>query len=146
MPESIIETIADERGYSATDLSAAHEAFRRKKRLSHPAGKFDKAGVFHLEERCNCCEGLRGPCPARPYSEMHHARSLTHVAQLYDVPVLHIRRLVKAIALSRQVSCTSPHAQRQFTVLIKNVLKPVLPALKGRGGPEIKSNSPVLLS
>ena len=131
MPESIIETIAAERGYSATDLSAAHEAFRRKVRLSHPAGKFDKAGVFHLEERCDCCEGLRRPCPARPYSEMHHARSLTHVAQLYDVPVLHIRRLVKAITLSRQVSCTSPHAQRRCC-----------PALGPQGAAERRARSP----
>lgn len=58
MPESIIATIAAKRGYSPADMSAALEAHRRKQRISHPAGKFDTAGVFHLEEPCDCCAAV----------------------------------------------------------------------------------------
>lgn len=128
MPERIIATIAAERGYSAADLSAALEAHRREQRISHPAGKFDSAGVFHLEERCACCAGLRRPCPIYPYSEMLHARSLTHVAHLYDVPVLHLQRLVKAFEVAMKFPLPSQHAQGQLKVLINNILRPVSPA------------------
>jgi len=127
MPESIITTIAAERGYSAADLSAALEALRRKQRISHPAGKFDTARVFHLEERCACCAGLQRSSAKRPYLEMRHARSLTHVAHLYDVPVLHVRRLVKAFEQARKFPLPAQHAQGQLKVLLSNILQPVAP-------------------
>ncbi|MFG6531576.1 MULTISPECIES: hypothetical protein [unclassified Sulfitobacter] len=125
MPEDMIATIAAERGYSADELEAALEAYRRRQRLSHPAGRFDKAGAFHLDEYCDCCAGLQRSSAKRPYSEMHHARSLTHVAQLYDVPVLHLRRLVKAHEKAQRVHPTSRHAQGQLKVLLTNILQPV---------------------
>lgn len=127
MPETIIATIAVERDYSAADLSAALEAHRRRQRISHPAGKFDKAGVFHLEELCACCAGLQRSSAKRPHSEMLHARSLIHVAHLYDVPVLHVRRLVKAFERARDFPLPSQHAQGQLKVLLNNILQPVPP-------------------
>lgn len=128
MPERIIARIAVERGYALFDLDAALEADQRKQRLSHPAGRFDQAGVFHLEEHCDCCVGLQSASIARPYTEMHHARSLIHLAHLYDVPVLHLRRLVKVIELGRKFPLDTVHAQGQFTVLVKNILRPVIPS------------------
>lgn len=129
MSECSIARIAAERGYSVVDLEAALEADRRKRRLSHPAGKFDHAGVFHLAERCGCCADLRRPCVAYPHSEMLHGRSLTHIAHLFQVPVLHVRRLVKALEESRKFPQPTAHNQRQLDVILKKILLPlVLPA------------------
>lgn len=125
MPESMIATIAAERGYSTYELEAALEAYRRKQRLSHPAGRFDTAGAFHLEELCACCAGLKRSSAKRLYSEMHHARSLTHVAHLYDVYVLHLRRLVRAFERAQRLPLTSLHAQGQLKVLLNTILQPV---------------------
>ena len=124
MPEDIIATVAAERGYSPYELEAALEAYRRKQRLSHPEGRFDTAGAFHLEELCTCCAGLQRSSAKRPYSEMHHARSLTHVAHLYDVSVLHLRRLVRAFERAQRLPLTSRQDRRQLKALLNTILQP----------------------
>lgn len=125
MPKDMIAMIAAERGFSADELEAALEAYRRRQRLSHPAGRFDTAGAFHLEEHCDCCASLQRSSAKRPYVEMHHGRSLTHVAQLYDVPVLHVRRLAKAFERAQRLPLNSRHAEGQLKVLLTSILQPV---------------------
>lgn len=61
-------------------MDCAREYISRRERHSHPAGGFDSAGRFSLKERHECCEGIRSPSRAYPFSEMLHGRSLIHVA------------------------------------------------------------------
>lgn len=56
----------------------------RQSRRTNPDGTFDNGGRFYLSEaeRCECCEGIRPPSKAWPYSQMVHARTLRHVRNL----------------------------------------------------------------
>ena len=90
MFDDFIRDIALQQGYSEAAMAAGREADLRGQRLTHPKGRFDRAGRFHLEERCDCCVGLRQPSVAYPHTEMRHGRSITHVANLHRVPVLHV--------------------------------------------------------
>lgn len=70
----------------------------RKARRAHPEGKFDKAGRFYpaeTEER-ECCQGIRTPSRAFPYSYMTHCRTAAHVAALYGVDAAELRRAARA--------------------------------------------------
>ncbi|WP_108836306.1 hypothetical protein [Tateyamaria sp. Alg231-49] len=80
-------------------VDAAKEHLQRKHRISHPEGDFDSGGRFYLavEERRGCCEWIREPSRAHPYSEMLHGRSLRHVAELFEADELEVRRLAKRI-------------------------------------------------
>lgn len=130
MLQDIIQNFALQQGYSPADLAAAQEAHARKWRLSHPIGSFDKAGRFTLKERCACCEGIRVASRAYPHSEMTHGRSITHVANLHDVPKLHVQRLVTALKAASALDdgSVSNHAKVQLLVKLRHILKPVHPA------------------
>lgn len=80
-------------------VEAAIEYLKRKHRLSHPEGEFDGGGRFCLsdDERQICCLSIRTPSRSYPYSEMTHGRSLTHVAKLYKVDALVVRRISKRL-------------------------------------------------
>jgi len=58
----------------------------RLNRESHPDGEFDKAGRWWPDEgeRQECCEYIRSPSRAYPYSLMVHCRSREHVALLTE--------------------------------------------------------------
>lgn len=67
-------------------------------RSKHPQGTFDKAGRFYLTKTLPCCEGIRSPSRAYPFSHITHARSMEHVAhglkiQAYLTP---LRKIVNA--------------------------------------------------
>jgi hypothetical protein len=70
----------------------------RQARITHPAGKFDKAGRWYPigDERCECCNYIRTPSRAWPFSLMMHCRTMEHVAHLYDVDIKKLRRAVNA--------------------------------------------------
>lgn len=70
---------------------AVREYIARRERRRHPAGTFDKAGRFTLSERCECCT-VRRPSRRFPWSEMAHGRTATHVAHLYGVDPVEVRR------------------------------------------------------
>lgn len=125
MSEDIVCEFARQQGYSEAAVAAGREADRRVARLSHPRGRFDNAGRFFLAERCDCCTGIRTPSLARPSTEMLHGRSITHVAHLYRVPSLHVRRLAKAFDLARRCSAASHHSRAQFVVRLARILKPL---------------------
>ncbi len=77
--------------------AAAKEYIARQERTSHPVGHFDRAGRWYPsdEEWQRCCTQIRGPSRAWPYPLLKHARSATHVAQLYGVDVKDLRQAVR---------------------------------------------------
>jgi hypothetical protein len=85
-------------GFSRNEVQAGVAQYERKERISHPVGEFDKAGRFHLAERCACCLGLRWPTRAYPFSEMAHGRTIRHVATLYGVDEGSVRCVAGALA------------------------------------------------
>lgn len=81
------------------EVKAALEYLKRKHRLSHPEGDFDNGGRFYLSdnEKGLCCALIRSPSRAHPFSQMVHGRTIAHVADLYNVDALEVRRLAKRI-------------------------------------------------
>jgi len=79
--------------------TAARVYISRRDSVSHPAGKFDNAGRWYPAdaERCECCNAVRSPSRAFPYSYMTHCRTIAHVANLYGVDVKDLRREVKRL-------------------------------------------------
>jgi hypothetical protein len=75
-------------------LESAYEVWlSRKSRESHPVGTFDNAGRWYpsKEERLDCCESIRKPSRAFPYSLMQHCRSAAHIAALHGVTAKSLR-------------------------------------------------------
>lgn len=70
---------------------------RRRDRLDHPAGSFDRAGRWwpNDAEQQSCCSAIRSPSRAWPYSLLVHCRSLGHVAALTGVAPSELRRLAR---------------------------------------------------
>ena len=68
----------------------------RQSRYAHPVGKFDKAQRWEPdeEERRKCCDGIRTPSRAWPYTLMQHCRTMTHIAHLYDVDLRALKTMV----------------------------------------------------
>jgi hypothetical protein len=56
----------------------------RKARQEDPAGTFDKGGRWYPSEteRCDCCDRVRSPSRAYPYSYLLHCRTRTHITTL----------------------------------------------------------------
>ena len=123
---NIFVQYADQMGYSKPALCAAHEAYARKHRHSHPIGTFDPEGVFRLMERRECCANLQQADRERPYLEMLHGRTLTHVALLYDAPKLHVQRLVRALGCITRLGTTgSENDKKQLHAKLRRILKPI---------------------
>lgn len=75
-------------------LQAAVKLYEdRQSRHAHPAGTFDKAGRWYpaAEETCSCCDAVREPSRAYPYSYMVHCRTSKHIEQLFNLPAGSIR-------------------------------------------------------
>ena len=75
---------------------AMEEYLARQERRRHPDGTFDKKSRWYPsgKEKQECCENIRGPSTAYPYSSMVHCRTVEHVANLYGLPAADLRRLV----------------------------------------------------
>ena len=69
----------------------------RKDRRAHPDGTFDRAGRWYPsdEEYQSCCDKIRGPTRAFPYSYMTHCRTVEHVANLCGVDARDLRQRVR---------------------------------------------------
>jgi len=78
---------------------AAREYMRRQARASDPDGTFDKGGRWWPEdhEECACCEYIRRPSRAWPYSWLVHCRTAEHVASLYEVNKTEMMRIVRSL-------------------------------------------------
>src|SRR5262249_53516360 len=59
----------------------------RELRLHHPEGTFDEGSRFYPSEKeaRDCCETIRAPSRAFPFSLMKHCRTIKHVVRLYNV-------------------------------------------------------------
>ena len=70
----------------------------RKNRSENPSGHFDSGGRWYpdLQEKCIFCNGIRPPSRSFPYSLLTHCRSMTHIAQLFDVSEFVLRKSVNA--------------------------------------------------
>lgn len=57
----------------------------RKNRDSHPQGKFDKGGRWYPSdaEIASCCDRVRSPSRAHPYSCLVHCRTRKHIQTWY---------------------------------------------------------------
>lgn len=84
--------------YSMKVKEAAEEYIKRQDRRSHPSGSCDKGGRWYPDEseRCECCESIREPSRAYPWSLMIHCRTARHVANLYGVDKADVRRAARA--------------------------------------------------
>ena len=121
MAQDLVASLSAERGYSQVALEAALEAIARQSRHRHPAGKFGSAGRFYLSETCTCCENIREPSRQFPSSQNDHGRTSEHVAHLFGVPPLHVKRLVKA--LKCVTPCESAHERMRQATEIGKILK-----------------------
>lgn len=74
--------------YPEAVREAARTYYLRKHRLEHPQMFWDNAKRAYPEddEWCECCDTIRPPSRAYPYSLMKHCRSVEHVAHLHGVP------------------------------------------------------------
>lgn len=97
---------------------AAQEYLDRQDRRSHPAGRKDSGGRWYpsAEERRACCDGVRSPSRAWPWSLMVHCRTAAHVARLYGVEERELRRAVAAERKPRR-ACADGVAYKAVAVL-----------------------------
>lgn len=91
-------------GYTLTEYKAATRYTRRKNRVEMPAGHFDRAKRFWLEEDQPCCR-VRKPSRAHPSSELNHGRTMVHVANLEDANLKATRRLALLLEKSKGIVC-----------------------------------------
>ncbi len=80
-------------------LTAATKLFiARQERDSdeHPKGEFDTRGRWYpsITEKQPCCFNIRAPSGAYPYSLLVHCRTITHIANLFNVPIKDLRSYV----------------------------------------------------
>jgi len=75
------------------NLQAAADAWRRRKAGEMPAGTWDKWGWWApvRDEHAPCCDWV---CPndKHPHANLHHCRTVAHVAALYGVDPEALRR------------------------------------------------------
>lgn len=78
---------------------AARQWLARNKGPSRPAGRSDGASRFYPsdDERRECCDDIRSPSRAYPYSLWSHVHSAVHVAALHDVDPVNVRRAAKLL-------------------------------------------------
>lgn len=125
MKTAITAAIAAAAGYTADDIKAGTEFYKRKNRLSHPPGHFDKKGRFYASERTQAVLSCRSPSAARPYAEMKTARTAAHVAEMRGVDPLRVKRIAKAINLETSEEAPSAHSQLALYSDIVKTLKKV---------------------
>jgi hypothetical protein len=91
---------------AAAVTAAAFEYIARRDRARHPAGRTDNASRWYPadDERCSCCDSIREPSRAYPWSLAHHCRTIPHIAELFGVDATAIRRAVKAIEATRDAT------------------------------------------
>ena len=70
---------------------------KRQARRIHPHGDFDNSGRWYPSdhERQPCCDSIRKPSRAYQHSLNRHCRTMNHIAHLYDVDLLFLRRRVR---------------------------------------------------
>ncbi len=84
---------------TGTAVDAARQWLARNKGPSRPAGRWDGAGRYYPsdDEHRACCDEIRRPSRAYPYSLWSHVHSAVHVAALHDVDPANVRRAAKLL-------------------------------------------------
>lgn len=77
--------------------TAAREFLELRDRTKNPPGHFDKAGRWYPDNYFPCCNAVRSPSRAWPYSELTHARTGKHVAARFGVNETELRRSARQI-------------------------------------------------
>jgi len=77
--------------------AAAQHYVDLKHRRRHPVGKFDRGGRWYPAQEHTCCESIRGPSRAYPYSLLTHCRSAAHVAAEHGVEKAALLKAAKAL-------------------------------------------------
>lgn len=75
----------------------AIEQINLQARVWHPSGDFDNAGRWYPTNYCDCCESIRSPSRAYPYSLMVHCRTVAHVACVHGIEERRLRWAVKRL-------------------------------------------------
>ncbi len=90
-------------------LRLALEAFlARESRAQGPEGEWREGLWFPSgNERRPCCEDLQ-PTPANKQALESHCRSAAHVAALFDVPVLALRRALRRARITEEGAGSQP--------------------------------------
>ena len=87
-------------------IEKAIEEFKAlQSREINPTGTFDNAGRWYPadSEKAECCEGLRSPSRAYPYSLMVHCRTLKHVCEKYGLDYRTVKKIMNAEKPKRKV-------------------------------------------
>lgn len=79
---------------------AAKEYIARRDQTHYADGRFDNAGRWYpaAHEKQSCCNAIRTPSKAHPYSYNRHCRTKKHVAMLYKVSLTELNAALKHIA------------------------------------------------
>ena len=79
------------------EIKAAIEYLLRRDRIDHPDGQTQKGNKWYPSdtERKTCCNSIRSPSRAYPWSLMTHCRTLPHIANLYDCDLDKVKDLLK---------------------------------------------------
>jgi hypothetical protein len=124
--DTLTRRVAKTQGYTAAEIEAGVQFFKRKERLSHPDGSFDNAGRFEAAERTDAVQSARTPSRAFPYSEMDAARTAKHCAELFDVDPLAVKRIARVLDLETDLPAdVSQHAFLAASVKAEGILKPM---------------------
>jgi hypothetical protein len=88
---------------------AAIDYLERKAGKRYPAGRTDNGGRWYPAEAesCGCCSSVRSPSRAFPWSIFKHCFSIGHVAELYGVPAIDVRRAAKDPWILFQAACAA---------------------------------------
>lgn len=81
-------------------LERAVKEYRdRQARRSHPEGSFKPSGTWWPSEKesATCCNSIRTPSRAWPYSLMTHCRTAKHVAKLFGVDEKELRAAARKL-------------------------------------------------
>jgi hypothetical protein len=75
----------------------------RQSRDEHPDGHFDNKKRWEPSsiEHCECCDSIRTPSKAWPFSLMVHCRTAQHIARLYGVPSRELLAAARKIEAKR---------------------------------------------
>jgi hypothetical protein len=110
MTRDEIKAALDDFAAAGNAVEAARQWLARNKGPSRPAGRWDGAGRYYPsdDERRECCDDIRRPSRAYPYSLWAHVHSAVHVAALHDVDPANVRRA--ANLLTRLAELDTPPA------------------------------------
>ncbi|UWQ20085.1 hypothetical protein [Jannaschia sp. W003] len=112
-------------GYDQPTLDAGREAWLRKRRVHHPAGTWDKAGRFQIDEHCLACDRIRAPSRAWPKTRWNHGHTPKHVAALHGACATRVGRVMRVLDLFADLGPdASAHDHAAAEIESERILRP----------------------